>query len=301
MGQKVNPHGLRLKIINDWKSRWFATKDYAKLLQEDIFIRKYLESRLAHAAISKIEIERESNQLTVDIHTARPGVVIGKKGSEVDLVRKEIEKRTKRLVQLNILEVPRPELEAKLVATNVGEQLIGRVNFKRAMKRAVAATMRSGAQGIKINVAGRLGGSEMARTEWYREGRVPLHTLKADIDYAVIQARTTFGTIGVKVWIYKGDVERKREFEVPQVVQAVEPTPQKSIAEEKVAVETKAVEPVKKAETEAKVKPEPKKAKEAEVKTEIGTERKTSEEAAKGKSPKTKNKESKSKAVKEGD
>lgn len=214
MGQKVNPHGLRLKIINDWKSRWFATKDYANLLNEDIYIREYLENRLSHAAISRVEIERTANKLTIDIYTARPGVVIGKKGSEVDLVRKKIEKITGRIVQLNILEVPRPELDARLVARNVAEQLSSRASFRRAMKRAVASSMRAGAQGIKIMCSGRLGGAEMARTEWYREGRVPLHTLKADIDYGLEEAKTTFGRIGVKVWIYKGDMEVKRKEQI---------------------------------------------------------------------------------------
>lgn len=289
MGQKVNPHGLRLKIVNDWKSRWFATKDYSKLLQEDIFIREYLESRLSHAAISKIEIERASNQLTVDIFTARPGVVIGKKGSEVDQIRGEIEKRTGKLVQLNILEVPRPELDARLVATNVAEQLIGRISFRRAMKRAVAGAIRAGAQGIKINCAGRLGGAEMARTEWYREGRVPLHTLKADIDYAVVKAKTTFGIIGVKVWIYKGDIERKRrELEVVPEAKgekfetAVEAKPVEvpEIKEEKSGTEIKPEEKVE-AKPKAEVKEEPKTevaVKEEEIKPEAETKEETIKE-----------------------
>lgn len=210
MGQKVNPHGLRLKIINDWKSRWFATKEYPAILAEDIKIREYLEKRLEHAAISRIEIERASNQLTIDIFTARPGVVIGKKGSEVDQVKKHLEKQTGKLIQLNILEVARFELDAKLVARSVAEQLEGRISFRRAMKRAVLSAMRAGAKGIKISCSGRLGGAEMARNEWYREGRVPLHTLKADIDYNIVEANTTFGKIGVKVWIYKGDIESKQ-------------------------------------------------------------------------------------------
>lgn len=214
MGQKVNPHGLRLKIINDWKSRWFATKDYPKLLEEDIYIREYLEDRLSHAAIARIEIERASNQLTVDIYTARPGVVIGKKGSEVELIREVLEKRTRKIIQLNILEVNKPDLDATLIANNVAEQLKSRINFRRAMKRAVAGAIRAGAKGIKINCAGRLGGSEMARTEWYREGRVPLHTLKADIDYGFAEAKTTFGQIGVKVWVYKGDIEAKQRQKI---------------------------------------------------------------------------------------
>lgn len=210
MGQKVNPHGFRLKIINDWKSRWFATKEYPTILAEDLMVRDYLEKRLEHAALSRIEIERASNQLTIDIFTARPGVVIGKKGSEVDQVKSYLEKLTGKLIQLNILEVARFELDAKLVAKSVAEQLVGRVNFRRAMKRAVTSAMRAGAKGIKISCSGRLGGAEMARNEWYREGRVPLHTLKADIDYSVVEANTTFGKIGVKVWIYKGDIESKQ-------------------------------------------------------------------------------------------
>lgn len=214
MGQKVNPHGLRLKIINDWKSRWFAKKDYAKFLAEDLYVRKYLTERLSHAAISRVEIERASNKLTIDIYTARPGVVIGKKGSEVEMIRNELEKRTQKVVQINILEVTRPELDSALVARGVADQLASRASFRRVMKRAVSSAMRSGAKGIKISCSGRLGGAEMARTEWYREGRVPLHTLKADIDYGFDEAKTTFGRIGVKVWIYKGDIETRHKKQI---------------------------------------------------------------------------------------
>lgn len=206
MGHKVNPHGFRLKIVNPWKSRWFATKGYAEQLHEDLKVRKYLEGRLGHAALSRIEIERAGNRVTIDLHTARPGVVIGKRGSEVDSIRKALEKMTGKQLQLNILEINRPELDAILVARNVADQLAGRASFRRAMKRAVASAMRAGAKGIRINCAGRLGGAEMSRREWYREGRVPLHTLRADIDYGLAEARTTFGLIGVKVWIYRGDI-----------------------------------------------------------------------------------------------
>lgn len=211
MGQKVNPHGFRLKIVHDWKSRWFATKDYGTFLGEDIRIRRFLMGSLSHAAISRVEIERAANKLTVDIHTARPGVVIGKRGAEVDRLRGQLEKMTreKQQIQLNVLEVNRPEIDSTLVARNIADQLSARASFRRAMKKAVASALRSGAEGIKIQCSGRLGGAEMARREWYREGRVPLHTLRANIDYGFYEARTTFGRIGVKVWIYKGQVPGK--------------------------------------------------------------------------------------------
>jgi len=221
MGQKVNPNGFRLKIINDWKSRWFATKDYGKFLQQDIEIRKMLDDALPHAAVSKIEIERAANRLTVDVHTARPGVVIGKRGSEVDKLRGALEKLTNnKHVQLNVLEVSRPELDAVLVAKGVADQLSARASFRRAMKKAVWSALRAGAEGVKIQCSGRLGGAEMSRREWYREGRVPLHTVRADIDYGLYEARTTFGSIGVKVWIYKGEVignrrDRSADLRVP--------------------------------------------------------------------------------------
>lgn len=206
MGQKVNPVGLRLGITENWKSRWFATKEYPSFLAEDIKIRKWVEDKLARAAILKVEIERAGDQLKVDIYTARPGIVIGKRGSEVDLLRADLEKLTGKRLQVNIQEVARPEIMAALVAQGVAEQLSARVSFRRAMKKAVTAAMKSGAQGIKVACSGRLGGSEMSRTEWYREGRVPLHTLRARIDYGFAEAHTTFGRIGVKVWIYTGDV-----------------------------------------------------------------------------------------------
>ncbi len=206
MGQKVHPLGLRLGIIEDWRSRWYATKDFSKLLAEDLKIRDFISERLVRGAISKVEIERAGDRVKIDLHTARPGVVIGKRGAEVDLLRKQLEKMTKKKVQVNIQEVNRPELNATLVAQNVAEQLSARVAFRRAMKKAVNSSMKSGALGIKIMCSGRLGGTEMSRTEWYREGRVPLHTLRARVDYGFVEAKTTFGRIGVKVWIYLGEV-----------------------------------------------------------------------------------------------
>ena len=213
VGQKVHPYGLRLGIINNWKSRWIADRDYADLVQEDIRIRGYLMNRLSNAAVSRVEIERKAKDLSVDVHTARPGIVIGRKGSEVDKIKDDLVKICGRDVSVNIVEVPVPDLDATLVARNIAEQISGRVSFRRAMKKAVGNTMRLGAQGIKVQCSGRLGGAEMARREWYREGRVPLHTLRADVDYGFIEARTTFGRIGVKVWIYKGDITGKREDE----------------------------------------------------------------------------------------
>ena len=206
MGQKVHPLGLRLGIIEDWRSRWYATKDFPELLAEDLKIRDFISERLVRGAISKVEIERAGDRVKIDLHTARPGVVIGKRGAEVDLLRKQLEKMTKKKIQVNIQEVNRPELNATLVAQNVAEQLTARVAFRRAMKKAVNSSMKSGALGIKIMCAGRLGGTEMSRTEWYREGRVPLHTLRARVDYGFVEAKTTYGRIGVKVWIYQGEV-----------------------------------------------------------------------------------------------
>lgn len=204
MGQKIHPYGFRLGVIYDWKSRWFANRDYADLLQEDLAIRQYLKDHLRRAAVSRVEIERTVKRVKVDIFTARPGIVIGRRGSEVDRIKRELTKMTSKEVHVNIQEVNQPELDAYLVAQNISEQLVGRVSFRRAMKRAVQNAMRAGAKGIKVQCAGRLGGAEMARTEWYREGQVPLQTLKADIDYGFYVARTTMGVIGVKVWIYKG-------------------------------------------------------------------------------------------------
>lgn len=206
MGQKTHPIGFRLGVVQDWRSRWYAERDFPELIMEDETIRKYLHRRMAHAALSRVEIERKPSKIVVTLHTARPGVVIGKKGSEVDKLRDELSVLTKSEVSVNVEEIKRPEVDAALVADNVAHQLRSRVSFRRAMKRAVQSAMRSGAQGIKIQCAGRLGGAEIARTEGYHEGRVPLHTLRADIDYANIVAKTTYGTIGVKCWIFKGEV-----------------------------------------------------------------------------------------------
>ena len=206
MGQKVNPIGLRIGIIENWRSRWYANKDYAQFLQQDIKIRKHIETKLVRAGISRVEIERTGDRVKVDIHTARPGIVIGKGGSEVDILRSEVEKITGLQTQINIQEVRKPEVDAVLVSQNIAEQLVARVSFRRAMKKAVTAALRSGAQGVRVSCAGRLGGAEMARNEWYREGRVPLHTLRANVDYGLAEAYTTFGRIGVKVWIYKGEI-----------------------------------------------------------------------------------------------
>ena len=206
MGQKVHPIGFRLGVIKTWDSRWYSKKNYAALLHEDIKIRKIVKERLMHAGVSKIEIERAGQKAKINIHTARPGIIIGKKGAEVDKLKKDIEILTGKQIYINIQEIRRPELEAQLVAENIALQLERRIAFRRAMKKAVTSALRLGAQGIKITCAGRLAGSEIARTEWYREGRVPLHTLRADIQYGFFEAKTTMGQIGVKVWIYKGDV-----------------------------------------------------------------------------------------------
>ena len=205
MGQKIHPEGFRVGYIHDWKSNWYEDKNYAHVLQEDLQIRDHIENKLSHAGLSSITIERRG-EVAVDIHTARPGIVIGKSGSEVDALRKELHKLTGSPVKVNIREVKRPELDAKLVAQSIAEQLQNRVAFRRAMKRALTSAMRSGAKGVKVQVSGRLGGAEMARTEQYSDGRVPLHTLRADIDYGFFEARTTTGRIGVKCWINKGEV-----------------------------------------------------------------------------------------------
>jgi small subunit ribosomal protein S3 len=206
MGQKTNPVGFRLGITREHRSRWFANREFPALLKEDELLRKYLKARLGHAAIADITIERKPGKVVVTIHTGRPGVVIGKKGAEVDKLRDELAHLTGKEVGINVEEIKRPELDAQLVADNIAAQLAQRISFRRAMKRAVQSTMRMGAQGIKIRVSGRLGGAEIARTEGYHEGRVPLHTLRADIDYATSTAKTTYGTIGIKVWIFKGEV-----------------------------------------------------------------------------------------------
>lgn len=216
MGQKVNPIGLRLGIVKTWESRWFGGKNYAEYILEDYRLRKFVKEKLYHAGISRIEIERSSKRVRLRVYTSRPGIVIGKKGSEISLLKKEIEKMTDREILIDIQEVRKPEIDAQLVAENVALQIERRVAFRRAMKRGVSSAMRFGALGVKIICSGRLGGAEMARTEWYREGRVPLHTLRADIDYGFIEARTTYGAIGVKVFIFKGEILKKDEAELAE-------------------------------------------------------------------------------------
>lgn len=211
MGQKVNPIGLRLGINRSWDSRWFSRNEYADKLHEDFAIRKFVQKRLSAAGVSKVVIERPSKKCHISIHTARPGIVIGKKGADIDKVKKEIQKFTKDEVIVNIVEIRKPDLDGKLIAENIAQQLERRVAFRRAMKRAVQSALRMGAEGIRINVSGRLGGAEIARMEWYREGRVPLHTLRADVDYGIASALTTYGVIGVKVWVFKGEVLKDGE------------------------------------------------------------------------------------------
>ncbi len=206
MGQKVNPIGLRLGINRTWESRWYADADYGTLLHEDLRIREYLRKRLTQAGVSRIIIERPAKKARISIHTARPGVVIGKKGADIEKLRRDLQDMTGGEVHLNIVEIRKPEIDATLVAENIAQQLERRVAFRRAMKRAVQSAMRLGAEGIRINCGGRLGGAEIARTEWYREGRVPLHTLRADVDYGEATALTTYGTCGVKVWVFKGEI-----------------------------------------------------------------------------------------------
>ena len=213
MGQKVHPTGIRLGIVKDWTSKWYAnTKDYADFLNTDLKVRAFLQKKLASASVSRIQIERPARNARITIHTARPGIVIGKKGEDIDRLRGEVFKLMGCPVHINIEEVRKPELDATLVAQSIAQQLEKRIMFRRAMKRAVQNTMRIGAQGIRINVAGRLNGAEIARTEWYREGRVPLHTLRADIDYGTAEALTTYGIIGIKVWIFKGEILEKVDF-----------------------------------------------------------------------------------------
>lgn len=211
MGQKTHPKIFRIGVIDSWDSKWYSSHDYAKLLHEDFKIKKFLKSRLYHAGISKIEIERAANKAKINIHTARPGIVIGKKGAEIEKLKEELGHLTDRETYLNIIEVRRPDLDAQLVGENVALQLERRVAFRRAMKESVSRALRMGAQGIKIQCAGRLGGTEIARTEWYREGRVPLHTLRADISYGFAESKTTYGVIGVKVWIFRGEVLTEEE------------------------------------------------------------------------------------------
>ncbi|CAA7600147.1 Ribosomal protein S3 [Acididesulfobacillus acetoxydans] len=206
MGQKVNPKGFRVGIIRDWEGRWYADKNYSELLHEDLKVRKFIKKKLFQAGVPKVEIERAANRVKVSVHAAKPGIVIGRGGVEVENLRKQLEGLTGKQVAVNIVEVKKPELDAQLVAESVAQQLEKRISFRRAMKQTVGRTMRQGAQGIKISCAGRLAGAEIARTEWYNEGKVPLHTLRADIDYGFAEANTTYGKIGVKVWIYKGEI-----------------------------------------------------------------------------------------------
>jgi len=211
LGQKVNPLGFRLGVIKSWDSQWFAGKNYAAFIEDDYKIRQFLKNKLYHAGISKIEIERWAKRIRLRIYAARPGIVIGKKGSEIEQLKKELEKMVPQEVVIDIQEVRKPEVDAQLVAENVALQIVRRVAFRRAMKRGVSSAMRFGAQGIKVCCSGRLGGAEMARTEWYKEGRIPLHTLRADIDYGFTAARTTYGIIGVKVWIFHGEILEKEK------------------------------------------------------------------------------------------
>jgi small subunit ribosomal protein S3 len=213
LGQKVNPIGLRLGIVKTWESRWYADKNYADYIFEDHKIRRYVKKKLYHAGVSRIEIERSSKRIRLRIFTSRPGIVIGKKGSEISLLKQEIEEMVDHEVMIDIQEIRKPEIDAQLVAENIALQIVRRVAFRRAMKRGVSSAMRFGAQGVKVICAGRLGGAEMARREWYREGRVPLHTLRADIDYGFTTARTTYGAIGVKVFIFKGEVLKKDQID----------------------------------------------------------------------------------------
>src|SRR5436305_6850506 len=226
MGQKVHPEVLRVGYIHDWKSQWFNEREFSDYLLEDIHIRDHIEGKLSHAGLSSITIRKDKNEVEVNIHTARPGIVIGKSGTEVDALRRELHRMTQKSVRVNILEIKRPELDAKLVAQSIAEQLQNRVAFRRAMKRSLTSAIRSGAKGVKVQVSGRLGGAEMARTESYSDGLVPLHTLRADIDYGFYEARTTFGRIGVKVWINKGEIMPKgfaqdlTQIEAPQQMPA---------------------------------------------------------------------------------
>jgi small subunit ribosomal protein S3 len=220
MGQKVHPYGFRLGFNKTWRSRWYADRDYAKLLHEDLSLKKDLKERFSHAGVSKIEIERAANKLKIDIHTSRPGIIIGRKGTEVDKLKTEIQNRTNREVFINIQEIQKPELDAQLIGESIALQLEKRVAFRRAMRKAVEAAQRFGARGIKVRVAGRLNGAEIARSEWYLHGRLPLQTLRADIDYGFAEARTTYGRIGVKVWMYKGErlqplIGREEDYRMP--------------------------------------------------------------------------------------
>jgi small subunit ribosomal protein S3 len=208
VGQKVHPYGFRLGYNRTWQSRWYAEKNYAVLLHEDVTLRTELKRRLAHAGVARIDIERAANKLKINIHTSRPGIIIGRKGAEVDKLRDDLQKKTRREIFINIMEIHKPELEAQLVAESVALQMERRVAFRRAMKKAIESALRFGAKGVKVRVSGRLGGAEIARSEWYLDGQLPLHTLRADIDYGFAEARTTYGQIGVKCWIYKGELKQ---------------------------------------------------------------------------------------------
>ena len=221
MGQKVNPIGLRLGIIKDWESRWFAKNNYAELLHEDIKIRDEIKKKFHHAGIARVEIDRAADRAKITIHTARPGIIIGRKGAEIETLRKNLESMTKKRIFININEIRKPDLVAQLVAENVAAQLLRRISFRRALKKAIQATMKAGGHGIRINCKGRLAGAEMSRMEWFREGRVPLHTLRADIDYGFAVAHTKYGAIGVKVWIFMGEIfAKKTETEIPKEAEA---------------------------------------------------------------------------------
>ena len=218
MGQKTHPYGFRLVYNKTWHSRWYADRDYAKTLHSDLDLRHGLKRRLSHAGVSEIDIERAADRLRVTIYTSRPGIIIGRKGAEVDKLRDELTRKMGREVHINIQEIQRPELDAQLVAESIANQLLRRIAFRRAMKKAMESSFRFGAKGVKIMVSGRLGGSEIARTEWYQDGRLPLHTLKADIDYGFAESKTTSGVVGCKVWVYKGDLQRERGLRTPATV-----------------------------------------------------------------------------------
>lgn len=211
MGQKVNPIGFRLGIVKTWSSRWYADKEYKKFLHEDLRLKKYLKKKMYHAGISKIDIERAAKRIRINIYAARPGIIIGKKGAEIETLKKDLQKFTTGELFININEVKRPETDAQLIAENVALQLVRRVAFRRAIKRSVGMAMKLGAKGVKVAVSGRLGGAEIARSEWYRDGRVPLHTLRADIDYGFAEAKTTYGIIGIKVWVFKGEIVAQKD------------------------------------------------------------------------------------------
>jgi small subunit ribosomal protein S3 len=218
LGQKVHPYGFRLGFNKTWNSRWYAEKKYGELLHEDLTLRRKLKERLSHAGISNIEIERAANKLKINIHTSRPGIIIGRRGSEVDKLRDDIQKKTGREVFINILEIQKPELDAQLVAESIAMQLQKRIAFRRAMRKAMESAARFGAAGVKVMVSGRLGGHEIARTEWYLEGQLPLHTLRSDIDYGMAVSKTTYGVIGVKVWIYKGETHEQKPVARPEAM-----------------------------------------------------------------------------------